>query len=133
MQTAFLQVTKPEMIFLESTLRLYKNIEMAVKIRNKINVLSKHDIQTSPAQIIVRVCQLTGLTIDDMQGRKRNRKITDARACASRLMKDYFPELHITDIGRHLNKNHSTIIHQLESVENVSEIKKMYLDLKLKL
>lgn len=133
MQSTFLQVTQPEMIFLESMLKLYKNVEMAAKLQKKIKILYKHDTHSTPGQIIIRVCKLRDVTPDEIRSKKRDRKLSDTRACICRIIKDYFPEISLTDIGRYINVGHSSVIHYLNEVRDVRELSKMYLDLKLAL
>ena len=125
-------ITPKEATFLLTAIESY-NCEIAITLRQKIGEMKRHGERMTPEKFIGKVCQMTGITTEDMRSGKRNRRFSEPRACASQLIHDLFPELSLAMVGKLINKSHCTILHHYHVVRDVQEVNKLYKELKLKI
>ncbi len=69
-----------------------------------------------PEQIIKHVSEMTGKSIEELVGIKRQRDLVEARYIAIYLIRESMPGLALSKIGRMFNRDHSTIIYAIETV-----------------
>ena len=66
-----------------------------------------------------RVAQYYGLTIDDLQQRRRTKEIAHARQVAMYICKEYIPDISYALIGQNFGgKDHSTVIHAFSKISD---------------
>ena len=121
----YLPVTPNERDFLVYAMNFYKHMEMAAKIKIKIEKMKEEEV-ISPSDIISRICLITGITTDDIRSEKRNRHISESRSCASYLIHFFHPNLTLKAVGKYTNKDHSTVLHHYKTVESVKEVRELY-------
>jgi len=131
----FLPVTRSELLFLNTALKFYKHLETAEKLHIKVqNMKQSIDPRpTTPEIIVNRICKIQGITIDQLQSKIRDRDIVDTRVCVSQSLYDYFPKMSQEKIGMFINRDHSTVKHHFKIVEDVTDVKRIYQDIKTQL
>ena len=74
----------------------------------------------TPQEIKEAVSKYTGVSIQDMEGRCRQRQIIIARFMAMYFIREYVrPEYSLAGIGKEFGgRDHSSVIHALTSIEN---------------
>ena len=88
----------------------------------------------TPELLMQKIYEVTGITKMEFQGISRKRKIVDLRSAASRILKEYFPELSLGSIGNMQGaRMSSTITNQIWNSKNCKDTIRVYEDLKLKL
>lgn len=60
-----------------------------------------------------------GLRVEDLLSNSRVRKISQARQMSIYLMKEFFPDKTLREIGKHCERSHSTVIHSISRVEKL--------------
>ena len=77
--------------------------------------------QVDAASIVSLVCHYTGYGEHELYGKSRARDLVEARIIAI-----YLTRLHtgltLAKIGRHFNRDHSTVLHSIASVKTYSEV-----------
>lgn len=69
------------------------------------------DLLYTMAEVLAAVARTTGLSAEAIRGKRRTEKMCGARHLAVLLICDLCPEKSLTQIGRFLNRDHTTIIH----------------------
>jgi len=73
------------------------------------------------------VAKIFNVSTEDMKSKTRKREICDARQAAMFFYKEY-TKLSLEKIGRNFgNRDHSTVIHAIEAVNNLLDTDKSYL------
>lgn len=67
-------------------------------------------------EIIKRVCWENYADVADVLGTSRNRRIVAVRQRAMAEVRKQRPDLHLTDIGRLFNRDHTTVLHALKKM-----------------
>ena|SRR5690606_36410100 len=77
----------------------------------------------TPTEIKNAVSEYSGVSIEDMEGKSRKRKIINARFPAIHFIKKLVkPELSLKEIGKEFGgRDHSSVIHALTVVQNLTE------------
>ena len=70
---------------------------------------------------------VTGIKREHILGRRRLRRYADARQMAMQIVRQS-TKLNLTDIGRLFDRDHSTVIHAINSVKNLISISGDYRD-----
>jgi chromosomal replication initiation ATPase DnaA len=81
----------------------------AIELYREINIRGIRSIR----QIIQEVATID-VSYDAIIGKSRDRKIVNVRHAAIRAVWDARPDLSISHIGRHFNRDHTTILHALK-------------------
>lgn len=76
------------------------------------------EIMVYPKEIIAATANVYGVSVDDIIGRSRKRAITDARHVAIYLTR-HNTLLTMTDIGDIFGRDHATVIHSINKVEDM--------------
>jgi hypothetical protein len=77
--------------------------------------------QHSPGAVIRAVTQATGVSIKEIVGRSRLRRVSDARLIAIFLMERHCLSLSLVEIGRSIGgRSHSTVIHSISTAESLA-------------
>jgi len=71
----------------------------------------------TPKQLIAAVAAHFDLTCADLTGRSRMSIVVEARQAAAWVLRRAIPALSLTDIGRLLHRDHTTVIYSLRQVE----------------
>ena len=71
----------------------------------------------TPEAIIDYIAKYFDLDTDSLQGQSRGRDVTNARQIAMYLIRR-MNNMSLKDIGKAFNRDHSTVMHSLEKVEN---------------
>ena len=79
-------------------------------------------ITATPLQIIKIVSELTGVELKDILGNKRERQRVEARHVTIYLIKKYCPSLTLKTIGGYFNRDHTTVIHSINNVNDKLDI-----------
>ena len=101
-------------------------------LRNKVyttTALEKtedHTKEPEPYDILVRVSEASGVTIEDIAGRLRKENIVIARqmfcyVARIHLKKTGVPKWQLHKIGSVINRDHSSVLHSCAVVENMME------------
>lgn len=64
--------------------------------------------------IIKRVCWEYEMDVASVLGTSRNKKVVKVRQLAMVAVRRLRPDLHLTDIGRLFNRDHTTVLHSLK-------------------
>jgi chromosomal replication initiation ATPase DnaA len=59
----------------------------------------------------------------DISAKKRTREFVNGRMLYMKLAKELNPRISLSAIGRSINKNHATIIHGIQSFDNIRQFK----------
>ena len=82
--------------------------------------MDQQDLLT-PEGVRGLVAEKWGVTVDGLTSRRRTKNLTVPRQVAMYLMRDLL-ELPLVEIGRHFGgRDHSTVIHSVQKVENSIE------------
>jgi chromosomal replication initiator protein len=69
------------------------------------------------------------ISLDELKGHSRKRKIVDIRRMAMHFLKTIFPTITLKKIGYYFsNMDHSTVIYSLKKFQDLIETEKDYLD-----
>ena len=132
--SAFLPLTRTEMIFLESVLNSFPLHEFSSELRMKIQELREETFQKyTPEFIVDSVCKVSSVSVKELKRKGRRRDLYDIRACTSKIIKDYHPNISLKDIGWYINRDHATVHHHLENVPAIKELHELYQNLKSKI
>jgi len=74
-----------------------------------------------PMSIISAVCRYYNLDYGALKGNIRSRKLAIGRHTIFKLIKDN-TKLSLTEIGKFLNKDHSTVLYGIRKIENLTEL-----------
>lgn len=74
----------------------------------------------TPARIIQLVSETTGVHFKSMAAKDRHRNLVDARIIAMWLIRN-MTRHSLLEIGRMFNRDHTTVIHSLRTLENLME------------
>lgn len=69
-----------------------------------------------------------GITVKDLKGRCRTRAIVEARQIAMYLLRLY-TDLSLIKIGKWFNRDHTTVLHGIQTVENLMHTDQKFKDL----
>lgn len=69
-----------------------------------------------------------GITVKDLKGRCRTRAIVEARQVAMYLLRLY-TDLSLIKIGKWFNRDHTTVLHGIQTVENLMHTDQKFKDL----
>jgi chromosomal replication initiation ATPase DnaA len=85
----------------------------------------KHAVQNmttvNSGSIIDIVTAVTGVTEADMKGTSRLREISDARCLVFGLFVEYSDRMTYAELGRKLNKDHSTVVFNIHKFRGLTE------------
>lgn len=100
------------------------DIELAKKIiKNYVKSVSR---EVSVEYIQKTVCEYIGISTDLLKENTRKREVVNARQISMYLAKKYTKNS-LKEIGRHFgNKDHSTVIHSIQVVDNLLEVDKKF-------
>lgn len=76
------------------------------------------DIQTRRDQLAQTICQALRVTIEDLKGRSKAREVYNARCVYSYLARHVMGDTYQV-IGRFLNKDHHSVINQIEAMNDM--------------
>lgn len=80
-------------------------------------LLGENDIDhTGPSEIIDRISKRTGVSIAEMKGSRRFKKITAARQLAMATVATECQHLSLPQIGRIFRKDHTTVLHAMNKL-----------------
>lgn len=74
----------------------------------------------TPQKLINNFCEKVNVPYHLLQGKSRKREIVAPRQILMRLIKLNFG-LNLHEIGRMMNKNHATVIHSINVIENLCD------------
>lgn len=100
------------------------DIDLAKKIiKNYVKSVSR---EVSVEYIQKTVCEFIGITTELLKENTRKREVVNARQISMYLAKKYTKNS-LKEIGRHFgNKDHSTVIHSIQVVDNLLEVDKKF-------
>jgi len=100
------------------------DIDLAKKIiKNYVKSVSR---EVSVEYIQKTVCEFIGISTDLLKENTRKREVVNARQISMYLAKKYTKNS-LKEIGRHFgNKDHSTVIHSIQVVDNLLEVDKKF-------
>jgi chromosomal replication initiator protein len=100
------------------------DIDLAKKIiKNYVKSVSR---EVSVEYIQKTVCEFIGISTELLKENTRKREVVNARQISMYLAKKYTKNS-LKEIGRHFgNKDHSTVIHSIQVVENLLEVDKKF-------
>lgn len=100
------------------------DIDLAKKIiKNYVKSVSR---EVSVEYIQKTVCEYIGISIELLKENTRKREVVNARQISMYLAKKYTKNS-LKEIGRHFgNKDHSTVIHSIQVVDNLLEVDKKF-------
>jgi chromosomal replication initiator protein len=100
------------------------DIDLAKKIiKNYVKSVSR---EVSVEYIQKTVCEFIGINADLLKQNTRKREVVNARQISMYLAKKYTKNS-LKEIGRHFgNKDHSTVIHSIQVVDNLLEVDKKF-------
>ena len=100
------------------------DIDLAKKIiKNYVKSVSR---EVSVEYIQKTVCEFVGINTDLLKQNTRKREVVNARQISMYLAKKYTKNS-LKEIGRHFgNKDHSTVIHSIQVVDNLLEVDKKF-------
>jgi chromosomal replication initiator protein len=100
------------------------DIDLAKKIiKNYVKSVSR---EVSVEYIQKTVCEFVGINADLLKQNTRKREVVNARQISMYLAKKYTKNS-LKEIGRHFgNKDHSTVIHSIQVVDNLLEVDKKF-------
>lgn len=75
--------------------------------------------------IIGAVCIIFGVSFESIKSNIRVRHIVEARQVLQYFLRKY-TRLSLYEIGRITNKNHTTVLHSIKTVNNLKETDKLY-------
>lgn len=75
--------------------------------------------------ILDKVCQLTGVTPQEVKGKSRKRLIVDTRAVYCRILREQ-RQLTYKKIGKIINRTHPAVMHLIHAAEDIPELNKLY-------
>lgn len=78
-------------------------------------------INIDAEELMYRVEYITGITIEMMRGKKKNKEIVMARHIAMYLIREFTP-LNLSMIGRYFNRDHASVIHAVKKIKYEKEI-----------
>ncbi|MCD6289143.1 MAG: chromosomal replication initiator protein DnaA [Anaerolineae bacterium] len=78
-------------------------------------------VAVSPEQTLELVAWSFGLSVDQLTGRKRNKEVSLARHIAMYLLR-HECDLSLPQVGALLNRDHTTVMHGVERVEELVEV-----------
>ena len=79
----------------------------------------------SKEMILKNVCEHFGVTQQELKARGRKRHLSDARSIISYFLKKN-TKLSLTDIGKEIYRDHSTVIYYIKKVSGFIEMDKKY-------
>lgn len=133
--TAYLKMTKKELDFMVDSLSKRIEHEEAVSLLNRYLEIQRNisSCKYSPETILNAVCHIRNVSVDDVVSRKRDRVYVDTRVLVSVIIHDIFPEMTAKNIGKLLNRNHSTVIYYYSQVSALKEFQREFIQLRVKL
>lgn len=75
-------------------------------------------------EIIGRVAFLMNISYDDILGDLRHRHVVEARHIAIFLIRETYPRMALTKLGKIFNRDHSTVIYALQNIINLCKTDK---------
>lgn len=89
-------------------------------LKTLLNAKEKKEITIH--DIKERVAQYYGITVDELQQKKRTKEIAYARQVAMYISKEYIPDITFSMVGEHFGgKDHTTVMHAVSKIS--SEVK----------
>ena len=82
--------------------------------------------ELSTERILIEISESTGISIEKIASKKRNKEIVNARIVYSYLAKKY-TDKSLSAIGKKINRDHSTVLHQIREAEKFLEQPNDYL------
>jgi chromosomal replication initiator protein len=74
-------------------------------------------------EILEAICMKYGIEIRQMKGKRRDYNIVEARHLLCYVLNsDNYLRMYLREIGELLNRHHSTIIHSIQTIENMIKI-----------
>lgn len=97
-------------------------VETGVRIElSGVNIMnyksSSKNIVSDVSRIATLVTNYTGITMEEISGKLRTSSIVLARMAFCYLARKYVPNISLSEIGRQINRDHTTIIHALDKIE----------------
>ncbi len=71
----------------------------------------------TPALIICKVCELYGVSEDDIIGSSKSKKAREARGVAMYLIRHLLHET-IVNVGKFFNRDHATVCYAIKTIEH---------------
>ena len=128
-EAAFKVVAEENKRLRDANKKLCRKVERITGVTNSQS--KKHIYNISDSEIAVLnkvtriVCEVFGLTEEQLKSKSRERILSDARAVAFKMLRDNskFP---YTTIGGYFQRDHSTIIHGIEKHNSLATYDKGY-------
>ena len=79
-------------------------------------------VRTTEYDVIKETCAHYDVTYTEMMGKRRYRKYVWARHVAMYLIRSYFPQRSLQQIGNIFNKDHATVLHGIRVVRNLASV-----------
>lgn len=99
---------------------------MLVRIRDALSSHMNDNRDTTVAQVIDRVSALFYLERTEILSERRSRDIAQPRQLAIYLVRQLRPDLSCMRLGRHFNRDHTSILHALKRGADLVEKKPEY-------
>jgi hypothetical protein len=113
-------VSNPEIV------RFVPTHNWEVRLMNiKKFIKSPFDLGDSLDSIFKQVCHKANLSIDVVKSKTRKRSIVEARQIYFKRARE-ITKKSLWEIGAYLNKDHSTVLHGIKTINSVPELKNRY-------
>lgn len=84
--------------------------------------------ERDPKLITVAVCEMLGVTLDQLKSNTRKRDVVEARYIAMSLIMIANPELTLKEVGAMFNRDHSTVVYARDTYNKLMEGDKAFQD-----
>jgi chromosomal replication initiation ATPase DnaA len=84
---------------------------------------TRHPTKTNIEKIITCVSSTLDVSVDTILSKQRHRDFVEARVVIACMCKDLLIKASLTSIGRHINRDHATILHYLKVLREYNTIK----------
>lgn len=92
---------------------------------SRLNKIQAEKVWVTPYQVLKKVSEKTGISIEDLQSKKRKREIVDARQVYCRRCCEY-TRASLSKIGSLINRDHATVMHGRSKAYEVKEVIELY-------
>ena len=79
-----------------------------------------------PQDVLEATAETFGLKVADLTGTSRTSVTVAARQAAMLILRDYIPWLSLQEIGRILQRDHTTIIYGVQAARERGRVEKVY-------